>query len=54
MNIKARFALEEVIAGWAKEYEVLPEEEIRMLEKQLQTSKEALAAVRQELKEEVQ
>lgn len=42
MNVKARVALAEVIAKWAIEHELSPEEEIQLLEKHLAITKEAV------------
>ncbi len=41
MNIRARLALVDVIALWAEEFALSPEEEIELLQKQLNISKEA-------------
>lgn len=42
MNIKARFALNDLIAKWSEEHGLKPEEEIELLQKQLEILKEAL------------
>lgn len=41
MNLRARIALNNIIARWSNEFELTPEEEIELLEKQLATAKEA-------------
>lgn len=41
MNVKARFALADIVAEWAIKFELSPEEEIDLLERQLATTKEA-------------
>lgn len=45
MNIRARVALARLLENWAIEFNVSPEEEIELLAKQLEISKEALRAV---------